>query len=142
MNPVVTLVGNLVTEPEVRFTPSGKAVASARMVTKDRTKDDGGEWHDKDPTFYTVTVWDKVAEQLAEAMLAPGQEVVVVGKLSNREYETKEGEKRTSLDVNAYTFGVVVNRFTTLKVAKVERSSEPAKEDPWSGAAATDEPPF
>lgn len=140
MNPVVTLVGNLVTEPELRFTASGKAVLSTRMVTKDRSKDDGGEWHDKDATYYSVTVWDKVAEQVAEASLTPGQEVVVVGKLHNREYETKEGEKRMSLDVNAYTFGVVVNRFTTLKVSKAERVDGPVKNDPW--ATSDEEPPF
>lgn len=140
MNPVVTLVGNVVSAPELRFTSGGKAVANLRMVTKDRVKDDA-EWRDKDATYYTVSVWEQVAEQLAEADLQPGQEIVVVGKLHNREYETAEGEKRTSLDVRGFTVGVVINRFTKISVSKVERTSKPAADDPWATGDSS-EPPF
>jgi single-strand DNA-binding protein len=141
MNPIVTLVGNIVREAELRFLTSGKAVANLTIVTKDRVKSDAGEWSDKDATFYTVTVWDKQAEMVAESALVPGTEVVVVGKLHQREYETAEGEKRRSLDVNAYTIGAVITRFASVKVNKAERVDGPVAkaEDPWATAG---EAPF
>jgi single-strand DNA-binding protein len=139
MNPIVTLVGNVVTEPEVRFTPGGKAVANVTVVTKD-VKKDGDQWMDVNPTFYRVTLWERVAEQVAEANLVPGTEVIVVGKQHVEEYE-KDGEKRKNLVVSAYQFGVSINKRATVRLVKAEKTdTTTAAADPW--AAADDNPPF
>jgi single-strand DNA-binding protein len=142
-NPVVTLVGNVVRAPEIRFTTGGKAWASFSLVTKDRVED-AGEWRDKDVTFYGVTVWEKQAEMLAECDLQPGTEVIVVGKMHLREYETAEGEKRKSLDVNAYHVGIAVTKWAYARLVKPDRDTDTAsKDDPFAAPPAyPDEPPF
>lgn len=143
-NPMITLVGRLTTEPELRFTPNGKPVASFTVVTNDRHKVGTG-YEDKDATFHTCSIWAQAAENLAEAQLAKGQQVVVVGKLRQRSYETRDGDKRTVFEVLADTVGVSV-QWNTVKVVKPDRTTKGTKpsEDPWATQDTGDstEPPF
>lgn len=121
MIPYSTFIGNLVDSPELRFTPSGKAVARFRMAMNDRKKNEAtGEWEDGDSTFLTVDVWEQLAEHVAES-LERGQEVMVHGKLVQRQYETNEGEKRTVYEVKAQSVGVSLRR-GPVKAAVLARS--------------------
>ncbi len=149
---VITLVGNLVDDPELRFTPSGAAVASFRVASTPRTYDrQSGEWKDGESLFLTCSVWRQAAENVAES-LQKGMRVIVQGRLKQRSYETREGEKRTVFEVDADEVGPSL-RSATAKVAKVQRSGtgggfsggqpsggQPAGggSDPWAagGAAA------
>ncbi len=103
MTAQVTIIGNLTKDPELRFTPSGDAVASMRVAVNERIKD-GTEWKDGEPSFYEVKVWRKLAEQAAES-LQKGQRVVVVGKMKIETYTTKDGEQRTSTVITADEIG-------------------------------------
>src|SRR5262245_18090506 len=98
---VITLVGNLVDDPEIRFTPSGAAVASFRVASTPRTYDrQSGEWKDGEALFLTCSVWRQSEENVAES-LQRGMRVIVQGRLKSRSYETREGEKRTVFDMDA-----------------------------------------
>jgi single-strand DNA-binding protein len=91
----LTLVGNLVDTPELRFTPAGQAVATFRIAQTPRYRDNAtGEWKDGDSLFLTCSAWRQLAENVAET-LDKGMRAIVTGKLRQRSYETKEGEKRT-----------------------------------------------
>src|SRR6516164_8360634 len=91
----ITIIGNLVDNPEMRFTPSGVAVASFRVASTPRYRDSkSGDWKDGDTLFLTCQAWRLVAENVAES-LERGMRAIVVGRLRQRSYETKEGEKRT-----------------------------------------------
>jgi len=103
MTAQVTIIGNLTKDPELRFTPSGDAVASMRVAVNERIKD-GTEWKDGEPSFYEVKVWRNLAEQAA-ASLQKGQRVVVVGKMKIETYTTKDGEQRTSTVITADEIG-------------------------------------
>lgn len=146
-NPTVTLVGRLAGDPELRFTPSGSAVATFTIVTSDRAKV-GDEWQDKDTTFTRCQVWREQAENVAES-LSKGAEVIVVGRLKQRSWETKEGEKRTVFEVDVDHVGPSL-RWASAKVTKASRGGKAsaATADPWAttgtgaGGYADDEPPF
>lgn len=115
--PTVTVVGNLTADPELRFTPSGAAVANFTVVSNDRYYDKSTqEWKDKDPVFLRCTVWRDYAENVAES-LTRGTTVIVTGKLSQREFETREGEKRTVMEFEVDEIGPSL-RFATAKVTK------------------------
>ena len=103
MTAQVTIIGNLTKDPELRFTPSGDAVASMRVAVNERIKD-GTEWKDGEPSFYEVKVWRKLAEQAGE-LLQKGQRVVVVGKMKIETYTTKDGEQRSSTVITADEIG-------------------------------------
>jgi len=103
MTAQVTIIGNLTKDPELRFTPSGDAVASMRVAVNERIKD-GAEWKDGEPSFYEVKVWRKLAEQAGE-LLQKGQRVVVVGKMKIETYTTKDGEQRSSTVITADEIG-------------------------------------
>lgn len=135
--PFIAFEGNLVADPELRFTPSGDAVANFRVACSDRKKQDD-EWVDGDSTFLTVSCWKKVAENVAESV-AKGTKVVVTGKLVQRSYETNSGEKRTVYEVRADTVSVSL-RNTVAQPQRVQRSQTDAR-DPWSGGS-DDAPPF
>jgi single-strand DNA-binding protein len=159
---VITLVGNLVDDPELRFTPSGAAVARFRLASTPRTYDrQSGEWKDGETLFLTCNVWRQAAENAAES-LQRGMRVILQGRLRQRSYETREGEKRTVFEVEVEEVGPSL-RNATAKVNKTMRSggsgfgggSTPAGgasaplDDPWAsavpagaGAAVSDEPPF
>ena len=151
----ITIVGNLVEDPELRFTPSGQPVAKFRIASTPRFRDNAtGEWKDGDSLFLTVSVWRQAAENVAES-LTRGTRAIVTGRLRQRSYETKEGEKRTVYEVEADEVGVSL-RNATAKVSKVTRTgagnggqapaAAPASSgtDPWASApdGYSDEPPF
>lgn len=96
--------GNLVEDPELRFTPNGIAVASFRIAVNERVKDANGEWKDGDATFLACIAWRDMAENAVEH-LRRGQSAIVCGKLKQRSYETKEGEKRTVYEVECEDLG-------------------------------------
>ncbi|MEC3893312.1 single-stranded DNA-binding protein [Nocardiopsis alba] len=116
----ITLVGNLVDDPELRFTNSGAAVASFRVASTPRTFDrQSGEWKDGESMFLTCSVWRQYAENVAES-LQRGMRVIVQGRLRQRSYETREGEKRTVFEVDVEEVGPAL-RSATAKVTKTQR---------------------
>jgi single-strand DNA-binding protein len=168
----ITIAGNLVDDPELRFTPAGQPVARFRVASTPRFRDNAsGEWKDGDSLFLTCNVWRQAAENVAES-LQRGMRVIVQGRLRQRSYETKEGEKRTVYEVEVDDVGPSL-RNASAKVAKVSRSGGGysggggggggqgyggngsggsgggggrAEADPWassdSGGGFSDEPPF
>ncbi|WP_037601537.1 single-stranded DNA-binding protein [Streptacidiphilus rugosus] len=121
---VITLVGNLVDDPELRFTPSGAAVAKFRIASTPRTFDrQTNEWKDGESLFLTCNVWRQPAENVAES-LQRGMRVIVQGRLRQRSYETKEGEKRTVFEVEVDEVGPSL-RSATAKVTRAQRSGGP-----------------
>jgi len=117
----ITIAGNLVDDPELRFTPSGQPVARFRVASTPRFRDNNsGEWKDGDSLFLTCNVWRQAAENVAES-LTRGTRVIVSGRLRQRSYETKEGEKRTVYEVEVDDVGPSL-RNASAKVSKVARS--------------------
>lgn len=137
---VITIVGNLVDDPELRFTPTGQAVARFRIASTPRFMDrQTNEWKDGESLFLTCNVWRQAAENVAES-LQRGMRVIVQGRLKQRSYETKEGEKRTVYEVEVDEVGPSL-RSATAKVNRTSRQGggggfggAPA-DDPWSSAA-------
>jgi single-strand DNA-binding protein len=120
----LTVVGNLVNDPELRFTPAGQPVATFRIASTPRFLDKtSNEWKDGDSLFLTCNVWRQAAENVAES-LQRGMRVIVSGRLKQRSYETKEGEKRTVYEVEVDDVGPSL-RNASAKVNKVARSGAP-----------------
>ena len=168
----ITIAGNLVDDPELRFTPAGQPVARFRVASTPRFRDNStGEWKDGDSLFLTCNVWRQAAENVAES-LTRGMRVLVSGRLRQRSYETKEGEKRTVYEVEVDDVGPAL-RNASAKVNRVARSGSPdggygggqrasggsggrssggqgsggggGDADPWASDASggfSDEPPF
>ena len=164
----ITIAGNLVDDPELRFTPAGQPVAKFRIASTPRYLDKNtNEWKDGDSLFLTCNVWRQAAENVAES-LTRGMRVIVSGRLRQRSYETKEGEKRTVYEIEVDDVGPSL-RNASAKVNKVARSSgngggqggsgggqggrssgggqggSGQDPDPWasdSGGNYSDEPPF
>lgn len=154
----ITVVGNMVADPELRFTPSGAAVASFRIASTPRFFDkNANEWKDGDSLFLTCNVWRQYAENVAES-LSKGMRVIVTGRLKQRSYETREGEKRTVFEVEVDDVGPAL-RNATAKVNRISREGGfsgggssggntggggfgGAADDPWAAAPASDAPPF
>ncbi|HEX4249770.1 MAG TPA: single-stranded DNA-binding protein [Pseudonocardia sp.] len=157
---IITVVGNLTADPELRFTPSGAAVANFTVASTPRQFDrQSGEWKDGEALFMRCNIWRQAAENVAET-LTRGSRVIVSGRLKQRSYETREGEKRTVVELEVEEVGPSL-RYATAKVNKVSRGSGgggfggggsaggPA-DDPWGSAPAAgsgggggdDEPPF
>ncbi len=117
----ITIAGNLVDDPELRFTPAGQPVARFRVASTPRFRDNStGEWKDGDSLFLTCNVWRQAAENVAES-LTRGTRVIVSGRLRQRSYETKEGEKRTVYEVEVDDVGPSL-RNASAKVNKVARN--------------------
>jgi single-strand DNA-binding protein len=117
----ITVVGNLTDDPELRFTPSGAAVAKFRIASTPRTLDrQSGEWKDGEPLFLACNIWRDAAEHVAES-LQRGARVIVQGRLRQRSYETREGEKRTVYELEVDEIGPSL-RYATAKVQKMARS--------------------
>jgi single-strand DNA-binding protein len=162
----ITIIGNLVDDPQLRYTPTGQAVANFRVASTPRFLDRStNEWKDGDSLFLSCNVWRQAAENVAES-LQRGMRVIVSGRLRQRSYETKEGEKRTVYEVEVDEVGPSLRNAS----AKVVRSSRAtggqaaggqggygstgghgssggrANDDPWSSEPAdsgfSDEPPF
>ncbi|HWS32265.1 MAG TPA: single-stranded DNA-binding protein [Actinoplanes sp.] len=118
---VITVVGNLVNDPELRYTNSGAAVATFRVASTPRTMDrQSGEWKDGEPLFLTCNIWREAAEHVTES-LQRGARVIVQGRLRQRSYDTKEGEKRTVYELEVDEIGPSL-RYATAKVQKASRS--------------------
>ena len=163
----ITVIGNLTADPELRFTPSGAAVANFTVASTPRIYDrQSGDWKDGEALFLRCNIWREAAENVAES-LTRGSRVIVTGRLKQRSFETREGEKRTVFEVEVEEIGPSL-RYATAKVNKASRGggggggfgggggprssggggSAPA-EDPWGSAPASgsfggadDEPPF
>ena len=117
----ITIAGNLVDDPELRFTPAGQPVARFRVASTPRFRDNAsGEWKDGDSLFLTCNVWRQAAENVAES-LQRGMRVIVSGRLRQRSYETKEGEKRTVYEIEVDDVGPSL-RNASAKVNRVARS--------------------
>jgi single-strand DNA-binding protein len=145
----LTIVGNLVDDPQLRYTPTGNAVANFRVASTPRYLDKAAnEWRDADSLFLTCNVWRQAAENVAES-LQRGMRVIVSGRLRQRSYETREGEKRTVYEIEVDEVGPSL-RNASAKVTKAARrsgppDSVPAGGDPWAAEAGSDgpaEPPF
>lgn len=144
----ITVVGNLVDDPELRFTSSGVAVANFRVASTPRMFDkNSNEWKDGDSLFLSCSVWRQYAENVAET-LSKGTRVIVTGRLKQRSYETNTGEKRTVFEVDVEEVGPAL-RSATAKLTKVSRNGGASYADAHAGAAtaagsapAADEPPF
>ena len=118
----ITIAGNLVDDPELRFTPAGQPVARFRVASTPRFRDNTtGEWKDGDSLFLTCNVWRQAAENAAES-LTRGMRVIVAGRLRQRSYETKEGEKRTVYEVEVDDVGPSL-RNASAKVNRATRSN-------------------
>jgi single-strand DNA-binding protein len=117
----ITIAGNLVDDPELRYTPTGQAVANFRVASTPRFLDKAtNEWKDGDSLFLTCNVWRQAAENVAES-LQRGMRVIVTGRLKQRSYETREGEKRTVYEVEVDDVGPSM-RNASAKVTKSNRS--------------------
>lgn len=117
----VTLRGRLGRDPELRFTKTGKPVVSMSVVTDRRQKNQNGDWESVDTTWWRVTCWDQLAENVAES-IHKGDAVVVVGSASMQEFQSKDGEPRQSLAVNAWTVGIDL-RWVTATTSKPDRGN-------------------
>jgi single-strand DNA-binding protein len=148
---IITVVGNLTDDPELRFTPSGAAVANFTVASTPRNFDkQTNEWKDGDSLFLRCAVWRQAAENVAES-LQRGNRVVVHGRLKQRSYETKEGEKRTVFEMDVEEVGPSL-KYATAKVTKTQRggggggfgasaaSAGSVENDPWASAAPASAP--
>jgi single-strand DNA-binding protein len=133
----VTVVGNLVAEPRLASTNDGQAVASFRLASTPRRFDRAtGEWKDGDTLFTNVTCWRALAENVF-ASLKKGSSVIVLGRLSVRPYETKDGDKRQSVDIDAIAVGPELGRAITL-IKRAERAVPPSVEAQFAAPSADD----
>ena len=159
---VITVIGNLTADPELRFTQSGAAVANFTVASTPRTfNKNSGEWEDGDALFLRCNIWRQAAENVAES-LSRGARVIVSGRLKQRSFETREGEKRTVVELDVDEVGPSL-KYATAKVNKVSRQGGNAgsysgggqtpADDPWGsappppspqgwGGGFSDEPPF
>ena len=160
---LITIVGNITNDPELRFTPSGAAVANFTVASTPRTFDrQANEWKDGETLFLRCSIWREAAENVAES-LQRGMRVIVTGRLKSRSFETKEGERRTVIELDVDEVGPSL-RYATAKVTKASRgggfgaaaSAATAAgtsggyagggDDPWATPAPSggysDEPPF
>lgn len=146
----ITVIGNLTADAELRFTPAGKAVANFTVASTPRFMREG-QWVDGEAVFMRCAIWGTPAENVVESAFR-GTRVIVTGRLKQRSYETKEGEKRTVVEMDVDELGLST-KFKSVSANNVTRSSgggsgAPADDDPWgqppksSGASFNDEPPF
>lgn len=141
---IITIVGNLTADPELRYTPSGAPVANFTVASTPRTYDrNAGEWKDGDAMFLPCSVWRDAAENVAET-LAKGMRVIVQGRLKSRTYE-KQGEKRTVFEIEVEEVGPSL-KYANAVVARTKqgagwsKDTKPQGADPWAGAQ--EEAPF
>lgn len=142
--PQVTVVGTLTADPELRFTPAGKAVSNFTIASNSRKKNQQtGEWEDGDATFLRGSIWGPYAENVAES-LKKGLKVIAVGTLKQRSYE-KDGQNRIVFELEAEEVGPSL-RFATASVARAGQAAAPEAapaSDPWgSWNGGGEEPPF
>src|SRR5829696_8500166 len=132
---VITVVGNLTADPDLRYTPSGAAVASFTVASTPRTYDrQSAEWRDGNPLFLRCTLWRQPAEHLAES-LSKGARVIVTGRLKQRSFDTRDGDTRTVTELEVDDIGASM-RYATVTINKIRRGSHGDQDAP-----AADEPP-
>ena len=163
---VITVIGNLTADPELRWTQSGAAVADFTVASTPRTYDrNAGEWRDGDTLFMRCSVWREIAENVAES-LRKGMRVIVQGRLTQRSYDTQQGERRTVVELQVDEVGPSLRR-ARAQVTRVQAQAASAggfgpghapvqdaggwqpsasldapQHDPWGAPAAPSEPPF
>lgn len=150
---ILTMVGNLTNDPELRFTPSGAAVANFTVASTPRTFDrNANEWRDGEALFMRCSAWKDMAENVAES-LTKGTRVIVMGRLKSRSYETKEGEKRTVMEIEVDEIGPSL-KYASAKVTRAQRGNgagtgwasagkpPSAPTDGWDAQPGQTEPPF
>ena len=133
---IITVIGNLTNDPGLRFTPSGSPVANFTVASTPRTFDrNSNEWKDGEALFLRCAVWKEAAENVAES-LTKGMRVIVSGRLKSRSYETKEGEKRTVIELEVDEIGPSL-KYANAKVNRTQRSGStpPAYNNPTTGPA-------
>ncbi len=145
---IITVVGNLTADPELRFTPSGAPVANFTIASTPRTFDrQSNEWRDGDTLFLNCSIWRQAAEHVAES-LQKGMRVVAQGRLKARSYETREGEKRTVMELDVDEIGPSL-RYATAKVTRSQGGGQGGYSggggnagggDPWGGAPQQSQP--
>ena len=144
MLPQISMEGRVVNDPELRYSPSGVAVGKFRIAANDRIFDKNtNEWKDGDTLFLSVVAFKQLAENCAES-LRKGDLVVANGKLSMREWETEQGEKRSMYEIVADSVAASI-RFRNIRHGEGAVSRDPVApaEDPWAApAGSSDEPPF
>lgn len=152
---IITVIGNLTAPPELRFTPAGAAVANFTVASTPRTFDKAkNEFVDGDTLFMRCSAWRELAENIAETFPDKGARVIVQGRLVQRSYETREGEKRTVVELQVDEIGPSL-KYASAKVTRAQRSGNgggfaggapSGQGDPWAGSAPaggfSDEPPF
>ena len=156
----ITVIGNLTADPELRWTQSGAAVADFTVASTPRTYDrNAGEWRDGDTLFMRCSVWRETAENVAES-LRKGMRVIVQGRLTQRSYDTQQGERRTVVELQVDEVGPSLRR-ARAQVTRVQAQAasapsasasayggaagwgqEAPQHDPWGAPAAPSEPPF
>lgn len=148
---IITVIGNLVSDPELKFLPSGSAVANFTIASTPRSfNKQSNEWEDGETLFLRSSIWREAAENVATS-LTKGMRVIAQGALKQRSYETREGEKRTSYELEVHEIGPSL-KYATAKVTKAQRNGNgtsatqsqqsapqqwgqaPAQSDPWQGA--------
>lgn len=139
--PKITLTGTAVADPEMRFTPAGKAVATIRVATNDRHRGQNGEWTDGPTTYLDVEVWERTAENVVET-ITKGTKIIAEGRLEVSEFEKRDGGgKGIRVKVKADTIGPSLQFDTYSKGEGATRAAAPAA-DPWATpSAGGDEPP-
>ena len=136
---VITVIGNLTADPELRFTPSGAAVANFTVASTPRTLDrETQEWKDGEALFLRCSVWREAAENVAESLIR-GSRVMAQGRLRQRSYETKEGEKRTVVELEVDEIGPSL-RYATATVTKASRTGAGGGRGSGGGFASTEGP--
>lgn len=139
-NPVITIAGNLVSEPEVKFTSGGHALATFSVVTNDSKRGADGSYEDVDTSFWNCVAWRRTAENLAESGLQKGDKVILIGTIRQENWETKEGEKRHGYKVTADHIGPALD-FRTVEIKRPTRSTT-AKADAFAAADDASGAPF
>jgi single-strand DNA-binding protein len=144
--PFIVMTGGLVDDPELRFTPSGKAVVNFRLAGKKRVRDAQGQWTDGDPIYLSVTAWEKVAENVAETLVRKGQRVTVTGRLEQQWWEGKDGgAKQSKYVIIADSVSVDLTFSTYTENERTQGGGTSAKapvDDPWAAPPQAEEPPF
>ena len=144
MSTQVTLIGNLVADPELKFTQQGKGLVKFTVVTADRYKNADGVWEDRNTTFWNCVAWDALAEHIADS-LAKGDKAIVYGKSYQKSWEDdKTGEKRSRTEVEAKEVGAAMTR-ATVRITRLQNksattSTAPANDDPWAVSPKENDP--
>ena len=137
----LTLAGNLTQDPELRYTSSGTALCDLQMATSKSVKNENGEWENKDTVFWTITAWRQLAENAA-ASLKKGMSIIVIGTPVTKEWEGKDGTKRTKVELNADHVALSLNRYavTAEKTTNGGSASNTSWQNPVPAADNSDTP--